>query len=239
VNAKTKEIVWSCDAEQIAYSISSFSPDDSMLAVASPHEVLIFDVPTGDVIQRLPGMDESVWFKSASFSPDGKWLACGTTSGQVHLFSLPSFRQVHIIETGAAVCDDVQFSPDGRALITANFSNRIKVYSPVTGELLQPEYSPTPSFQIFNRFSRDGKRVVSAGMDGKVRIWDARTGEQLLMLEIPHGTYPIGNFSPDGNSIIVGAGNNAFIFRAPDPDQLKRLSKAELRDIACENHSRP
>jgi WD40 repeat protein len=45
-------------------------------------------------------------------------------------------------------------------------------------------------------------------VDGTVRAWDAASGEEILVLRGHKGSVMAANFSPDGNRIISGSGDN-------------------------------
>lgn len=85
------------------------------------------------------------------------------------------------------------------------------------------------------RFSPDGQRLVTGAMDGKVRIWHVASGEELLSLDVPQGRYPKCQFSEKGDSLLVGCGAVAEVFQAPQRDDLRMLTRAQLDEIACRN----
>ena len=66
-----------------------------------------------------------------------------------------------------------------------------------------------------------------------LRIWQRESGTELLSLEMATGYIPAGNFSPDGNSIVVANGPETIAFTGADMKKLRMLSKSELEEVAC------
>ena len=236
IDSMTRTIKWETDLPSgLVYSVSSFSPDDRFLAVSAKRSVIIFETESGRILKQLNDgqpADDGSYFKPATFSPDGRWLACGTTSGQIHMFSVPDFARKRVIEV-ATVCEDIQFSPDSREMAIVDLENRIRLYSTESGSELQDRFPPSPSFLVFVRYSADGKRLITGGHDGMLRVWHAESGAELLSLNMPGGYFPSGNFSPDGNAIIVSNGPDAVVFAGSQMKNLIPLSKSELKELAC------
>ncbi|MCA9197798.1 MAG: protein kinase [Planctomycetales bacterium] len=233
IDAEAKTIRWSVELDSgIAYTVSSFSHDNRLLAVSADQQVLILDVQSGSVVQHLDPGEKDGYFKPATFSPDGKWLACGTTSGNLYMYRLPSF-DLHRVIRDIKVCDDVQFAPDMREMAVVDLDNRIKLFSPKTGEQLPDRFPKMTDFMFFVRYSPDGKRLLTGGHDGMLRIWQRESGTELLSLEMATGYIPAGNFSPDGNSIVVANGPETIAFTGADMKKLRMLSKSELEEVAC------
>ena len=65
-----------------------YSPDGTMLAVASGIGIWMYDAQTGEELKLLTG--QTGFFSSTYFSPDGNTVASGSGDGTILLWELPS-----------------------------------------------------------------------------------------------------------------------------------------------------
>ena len=96
----------------------------------------------------------------------------------------------------------IEFSPDGRWILTASSDNSAQIWDARTG---QPRMEPMAHEDRVRtaHFSPDGERVVTASVDGCARVWDAQTGRPLTeQLRRPEQGVRMAAFSPDGERIV-------------------------------------
>ncbi|MBE0681505.1 MAG: helix-turn-helix domain-containing protein [Anaerolineales bacterium] len=145
---------------------------------------------------------------SAAFSLDGKRLATIGGDGTVivwdsttgaELLRLPGTTKPSDLVTEQRIA----YSPDGRQLAACD-SDQLKVYDPVTGELLMA-LSGHQGDVLSVTFSLDGKYLATGSGDTTVRIWNASTGDLLHVLK--GHTAEVGGlaFSPDGEFLITSS----------------------------------
>ena len=96
---------------------------------------------------------------------------------------------------------DVEFSRDGRQLVTALFDGTVQVYDTTTGQAVSP---PITSLWYLHtaRLSPDGRQLLTASEDQGAAIWDLATGKKLRQLDYPGPTFTAA-YSPDGRWIAV------------------------------------
>jgi len=115
------------------------------------------------------------------FSPDGKLLATGSgepsRSGELKLWN---------VQTGAAVSEiknahsdtvqSVDFSGDGKSLVSGAADKFVKVWNVADGKLIKSFEGHT--HQVLGvSLKRDGRIIASAGADASVKVWSLVTGE--------------------------------------------------------------
>jgi WD40 repeat protein len=96
----------------------AFSHDGKILATASA-KLRLWKVDTGEEIVSLGPANESPF--CVAFSPDGRFLACGTMSGSLRLWNAATQKEICSWDEPAA---SVAFSKDGRWLAFGSRTNR-------------------------------------------------------------------------------------------------------------------
>ncbi|MCH8273241.1 MAG: WD40 repeat domain-containing protein [Armatimonadetes bacterium] len=112
----------------------ALSADGQLLAVTSDADspILLFSTATGKQAARLTtglSLDDSVVL--LAFSPDGKYVAAGTTLDRVGLISTKTRKNARIYGTGAGSYYSIRaltFSQDGKRVAIAFFLGGVKVY---------------------------------------------------------------------------------------------------------------
>lgn len=114
--------------ETFAFSVAALNRDDK-----GDFKVLLCDVATGQIKQRLPITDHTIL--SLAFSPDGKSLAAATFK-TLTLWDAQTGALKQTITNDADTSEQVVFfAPDSRRLMVST-SNKVKAYDVPSGSLL-------------------------------------------------------------------------------------------------------
>src|SRR5439155_24527233 len=97
----------------------AFSPDARTVAGCGDRFIQLFDVKTGERLQRLAGHADKV--RSLAFSPDGKLLASGSDDKTILIWATATGKSVKSLKGGLHFPADfsvrcVAFFPDGKTL---------------------------------------------------------------------------------------------------------------------------
>ncbi|EKM55062.1 uncharacterized protein PHACADRAFT_142939 [Phanerochaete carnosa HHB-10118-sp] len=103
----------------------------------------------------------------------------------------------------------VDFSPDGRAIVSSGNDSKIRIWDVPTCTLLLVLYSHSESI-LSVKYSPDGARIVSAAGDCTVKIWDSMSGMLLFTLEGHTKSVRCAVFTPDGRRIISGSNDHSI-----------------------------
>ncbi len=150
-----------------------------------------------------------------SFSPDGQILVAGkglrlnvSYAGSsfdmpVYVWNVSTGETLHTLKGHTQAVYWLSISPDGKLLASSDGDCKLKIWSRVSGELLQSFGGPGCNFV----FSPDGRYLLIAGDSSGTKLMD------LASLEIVNSLPYIGGmtFSPDGKTLIFSR-VNAIVF---------------------------
>jgi WD40 repeat protein len=182
-----------------------FSPDgELLLTVSSTGEVAVWNAQTGALARSLSDAKGAQF--TASFSIDGALAAAGGEDERVRLWQVAGGPARTLVGHHGLI-SAIEFSADGRTMITAAFDNVAKVWDLPTGRVLatlDAKSSILPSAAL----SADGALAALGTNDGNVQVWDARAGR--LLLDRPgHGgaVFDISFGAQDGVLLTAGGGD--------------------------------
>jgi WD40 repeat protein len=150
----------------------AFSSDGGRLVTTSDHEVRLWTVGTGALLDTLK--PEGGTITRAALSPDGTTLAVTSTDGRVRLWNLDKASIVRDIAADVDVVWSVAFSPDGRELATASSDEVVGVWDVATGEQRASLTGHTGGATDLS-FLADGTTLAVVDRSGKLHLWVIRS----------------------------------------------------------------
>ncbi|MCC6677013.1 MAG: protein kinase [Phycisphaerales bacterium] len=160
--------------------------------------------------------------ESIAISPDGRTVAAAIDvgdHGDVVLLDADTLHSRARIENAHAVrCSDLDFSPDGAALLTAGDDGFVCAWSVDTRKRTARQVIPNrrgdrfPNLPVHTiRFSPDGETIGWGGAGGLVNLTDASLAAAARNLPGNRQIVRCVRFSPDGQRL-AAAGNDATVW---------------------------
>lgn len=131
-------------------------------------------------------------------------LVSGSDDNTLHMWDPVDSRKPIIRMTGhTKPVNHVQYSPDGRYIISASFDKNLKLWDGYTGAFIASFRGHVASvYQI--AWAPDSRLFVSGSKDSTMKVWDIKTKK--LMFDLPgHADEVYGvDWSPDGLKVCSG-----------------------------------
>ena len=120
-------------------------------------------------------------FTTGVFSPDGRYVAGGGSSGTIHVYEVESGLEIGAYTTDVFV-NSLTFALDGGVVAGAYGDGTLRLWDVETGTL-SAQLQADPDIAFFAAASPDGSVLATAGQDTRIRLWNAASGELLRVIE--------------------------------------------------------
>ena len=200
---------------------AAFSPDGRLIATGCAFgkdaknidegKVVVRDWRSGTVVRTLTANSA---VDSVAFSPDGKLIAAGEDKltdklrGKDEAGLVWNWRSRKVLwklthHTGPVV--SVDFSPDGKRLVSAGPDAQPIVWDVQTGQMVGDRLKGHTAGTNSAAFSADGRLIVTTSNDRTARVWKVGTHKTVAILSGHTGITTSAAFSPNGNVIVTGS----------------------------------
>jgi len=163
--------------------------------------------------------------RCVAFSPDGKFIATGSTDGNVKIWSVEEKRLVFTIHASKSAVRTVAFSPDGKYLASAGDDKAVKIWCSSGSKYVQcMEFNNHKAAVLSIAFSPGSGYIGSAGDDKNINIWRIQDKKLVQNFFWKNDMKVLSiAFSPDGDYIAAARTDNKSTF-FPLTDKKKQLS---------------
>lgn len=142
----------------------------AMVSSSDDHTIRLWDVNTGAELHSVHGGDQPV--SIMRFSPDGRYLLCADSAGNIAMRYAASLEEVYRIPNAHRnIIRDVAFSRDGEYFFTGSYDEQIRMWETQTG---RPQRTLTGHLGEVRsiQFTHDGSLLMSSSTDGTIRLWN-------------------------------------------------------------------
>jgi hypothetical protein len=203
----------------------AFSPDGKTLASSGYHEILVWNVETGELVNRIGNIAERTY--DIDFSPDGERVAvaAGTPGqiGEAKIFNVADGALLADLVRTADSVFAIAFSPDGSRLAIGCADRSIRVYD--SGSYQQQVLIEDHADWVTDiAWSNDGTKLASASRDKTSKVFDAVKGDSLVTFNSHGNTVSGVTFTPDNNQVVTaGADKQIRIWNVSDAKQARNI----------------
>ena len=163
----------------------------------------------------------------ATFSSDGKQFSVADKDKLLRIGATDGSTPVRVLEHPSDAPHEILFSHDGRQILMATESGKVRVYDTATGEIAWE--LAAHKFTVNGiALDPDGVRLATTSLDETVGLWDLTTRRKLGSYGKSSLGYRAVTFSRDGRRIAAVAGENLVqVWDVASKREVARFKKTE------------
>lgn len=177
------------ETASLAWDVQFSRADELLVATCANGDVLLIDPASQQVRKKLRHQGQYVYGyqlpkRMVQFSGSGDHFATSGMGRSVRIWG-PDGELTSELKHPRNI-NDVNFSADGKLVVTACDDGSVQVWDVATGEQQGAKMGHSDR-AMAAQFDTSAARVVTACLDGTARVWDWRTG-QLVCSGLEHDT---------------------------------------------------
>ena len=201
----------------------AWSPDDTLLAVATDATITLYNTRSAHVPPSvLTGHTD--YIADLTFSPDGSQIVSASHDMTVRLWDVRTHQQLACLSEHTSLVTGVIFHPNGQWIASVgSWDQSVRIWDVQHSQLLVCAQADTDSAGTIT-VSVDGHYLATAGNDGFIRVWTYPYRDAPVMLKGSATTVADLAFGPtDATLAAVDIDATCYIWAAPDRKYLPRV----------------
>ena len=217
------------------------SPDGQRIASVGARTVRLWNATSGEAIgPPLTAHYDGVI--TIAFSPDGRWMASGSSGATVLLWDAKTDQPIGMPLVGhEGAVTSVAFSPDSMRVVSASVDTTLRFWDVSTGKPVGSPLKGHAESVLSVAFSPGGDRIVSGSADATIRMWRADNG-QPIGRPIPGQRAAVTRlaFSADGRLLLSGSADRTMRLwdvQSGQPAAVMCSTTEQSVGVLCPKHS--
>ena len=180
----------------------ALSRDGKLAAAVGDRQGVLWDIRSRRVLREIPVGEHGA--NGVAISSDDHTWAIGEEDGAaILIFDVRTGKRIGEVSGGGSI-QDVDFSPDGKLLASADLTGIVHVFDVAKQAEISHLRAGTLSLSV--RFSPDGRLVAAGDLSDSVVFFDPRTGERVgQQLVGGGGAVNSLDFDPTGRTLLTGS----------------------------------
>lgn len=193
------QLAFSPDGQYLLLSFENLG-DSGASASDDRHELRIFDIHTGEVVQIVGGQGYSAG--AVAFAPDGSQFLAGMTDGNIWVWDFEPDAEIYNELVGTfTTLTDADESEDTNE---SDDENEASIEEEETFEFPEPVNILIGHSKLILHmaFNEDGTLLLSGGQDFDIILWDWETQSQFKILDGHTDNVQAADFIPGKNQVL-------------------------------------
>jgi WD40 repeat protein len=145
-------------------------------------------------------------------SPNSRYLAtAGSYDKLIKVWDIIQGRTIASFPAHSNDINAINYSPNGRYIVSAAGDNTIKVWNAYDFSLLNTIKRPEAELDVI--FTPDSKKLVAGGNDSLVKILDLNSGAVLQVFKNHRAAVTSLCFVPTNSNILYSAGSDSMVYK--------------------------
>lgn len=145
-------------------------------------------------------------------SPNPRYMATGGIYDKfIKIWDLLLGKEILTFTAHTDDIESLQYSPNGRYLVSASLDSTIKIWNAYDYSLLNTFKTNKPELSVI--FTPDSKQLVAGGKDSLIKFLDINTGKVLKTLKLHKASVTGLAFLPTNSDVLFSCGSDSMVYK--------------------------